>query len=84
MRGKKFRSVEVHSMLKKRLAKEELLNRQYPLVWSDFSMKVVEKTILMNDFRFPKGRGENKFLARYVYTLFKLMHVYTSLPFRCI
>ena len=52
MRGKKFRSVEVHSMLKKRLAKEELLNRDYPPVWSDFSMEVVDKTILISDFGF--------------------------------
>jgi hypothetical protein len=38
--------------LKKRLAKEELLNREYPPVWSDFSMEVVDKTILIGDFGF--------------------------------
>ena len=53
VRGKKFKSAHVHSILKKRLAKEELLNREYPSVWSDFSMEVVDKTILMSDFGFP-------------------------------
>ena len=52
-RGKKFRGAHVHSILKKRLAKEELLNREYPPAWSDFSMEVVDKTILMNYFVFP-------------------------------
>ena len=52
VRGKKFRGAHVHSILKKRLAKEELLNREYPKVWSDFSMEVVDKTILMSDFGF--------------------------------
>ena len=52
VRGKKFRGAHVHSILKKRLAKEELLNREYPEVWSDFSMEVVDKTILMSDFGF--------------------------------
>jgi hypothetical protein len=33
VRGKEFRSAHVHSILKKRLAKEELLNREYPAVW---------------------------------------------------
>ena len=49
VRGKKFRGAHVHSILKKRLAKEELLNREYSLVWSDFSMEVVDKTILISD-----------------------------------
>ena len=54
VRRKKFRGVHVHSILNKRLAKEELLNREYPPVWSDFSMEVVDKTILMCDFGFEK------------------------------
>ena len=49
VRGKKFRGTHVHSILKKRLAKEELLNREYPQVWTDFSMGVVDKTVLMSD-----------------------------------
>ena len=52
--GKQFRSAHVHSILKKRLAKKELLNREYPPVWSDFSMEVVDKTVLMSDFGFKK------------------------------
>ena len=56
VRGKKFRGAHVHSMLKKRLAKEELLNRKCPPMWSDFSMEVVDKTILMSDFGFRKKR----------------------------
>ena len=56
VRGKKFRSAHVHSILKKRLAKEELLNREYPPVWSDFSMEVVDMTILMSDFGFPNRK----------------------------
>ena len=51
-RGKNFRGAHIHSILKKMLAKEELRNREYPKVWSDFSMEVVDKTILMSDFGF--------------------------------
>ena len=54
VRGKQFRGAHVHSILKKRLAKEELLNREHAPVWSDFSMEVVYKTILMSDFGFKK------------------------------
>ena len=56
VRGKKFRGAHVHSILKKRLAKEELFNREYPPVWSDFSMEVVDKTILMSDFGFSNKK----------------------------
>ena len=56
LRGKKFRGAHVHSILKKRLVKEKLLNREYPPVWSDFSMEVVDKTILMSDFGFPNRK----------------------------
>ena len=57
MRGRTFRVAHVHSILKKRLAKEKLLNREYPPVWSDFSMEVVDKTILMIDYAFlNKGK----------------------------
>ena len=57
VRGKRFRGTRVHPILNKRLAKEELLNREYPAVWSDFSMEVVDKTILMSDFGFPDKRN---------------------------
>ena len=52
MRGRKFRGAHVHSILNKRLAKEELLNREHPPLLSDFSMEVVDKTILMSDYGF--------------------------------
>ncbi len=54
VRGKRFRGAHVHSILKKRHAQEELLKREYPEVWSDFSLDVVDKTILMSDFGFSK------------------------------
>ena len=50
VQGKEFGGAHVHSILKKRLAKEELLNQQYHPVWSDFNMEVVDKTILMSNF----------------------------------
>ena len=58
VRGKKFRGAHVHSILKKRLAKEELLKLEYPPVWSDFSMEVVDKTILMSDFGFHSEKSD--------------------------
>ena len=54
VQGKKFKGTHVHSILKKRLAKEELLKREHPPIWSDFSMEVVDKNILMSDFGFKK------------------------------
>ena len=56
VRGKKFGGAHVHSILEKRLAKEELLNREYPPVWSDFTMEVVDKTILVSDIEFYRER----------------------------
>ena len=52
VRGRKFRGAHVHSILNKRLAKEELLNREHPPLLSDVSMEVVDKTILMSDYGF--------------------------------
>ena len=48
VRGKQFRGTHVHSILKKRLAKEELLRQGYPPVWSEFSMEVVDTTLVNN------------------------------------
>lgn len=59
VRGRAFRGAHVRSILKKRLAKEELLNREYPPVWSDFSMEVVDQTISMSDFGFLKDEKNN-------------------------
>ena len=59
VRGKQFKGAYVHSILMERLAKEEFLNREFPPVCSDFSMEVVDKTILMSDFWFPtKHNGQ--------------------------
>ena len=48
VQGKQFRGTHVHSIFKKRLAKEELLRQEYPPVWSEFSMEVVDKTLVNN------------------------------------
>ena len=50
VRGKKFRGAHIHSILKKKRLKDEKLEREYPEVWSDFSLEVVDKSILMCDF----------------------------------
>ena len=49
VRGKKFRSPHVHSILKKRRDKEEELKRKYPDEWSDFSFEVVDKSLVNID-----------------------------------
>ena len=56
LRGKRFKGAHVHSILRKKLAKEELLKREYPAIWSDFSLEVVDKTILMNYFDSREGQ----------------------------
>ena len=50
VRGKKFRGAHVHSIVKKKRLKDEKLEKEYPEQWSDFSLEVVDKTILMSDF----------------------------------
>ena len=50
VRGKKFGGAHVHSILKKKRLKDEKLEREYPEKWSDFSLEVVDKTILMDDW----------------------------------
>ena len=52
--GKKFRSAHLHSIVKKKRLKDEKLEREYPEQWSDFSLEVVDKTILMGDFELYK------------------------------
>ena len=56
VRGKRFRGAQVHSILRKRLEKEGFLKREYSPAWSDFSLEVVDKTILMSDFGFPNRK----------------------------
>ena len=51
VRGKKFRGAHVHSIVKKKRLKDERLAREYPEVWSDFSLEVVDKT-LVNMFEY--------------------------------
>ena len=46
VRGKKFKSNHVHSIVKKKRLKDEKLEREYPEVWSDFSLEVFDKSIL--------------------------------------
>jgi len=54
VRGKRFRGAHVHSILKKRLLKEELLKREYPEVRTNFRLEAVDKTILMSELGFLK------------------------------
>ena len=46
--GKKFKGNHVHSIVKKKRLKDEKLEREYPEVWSDFSLEVVDKTLVNN------------------------------------
>ena len=48
VRGKKFRGAHIHSILKKKRLKDEKLEREYPEQWSDFSLEVVDKTLVNN------------------------------------
>ena len=54
VRGKKFKGNHVHSIVKKKRLKDEKLEKEYPEVWSDFSLEVVDKAILMSDFGFEE------------------------------
>ena len=42
--------------MKKKRLKDEKLEREYPEVRSDFSLEVVDKTILMTNFGFPNKK----------------------------
>ena len=44
--GKKFRGAHLHSIVKKKRLKDEKLEREYPEEWSDFSLEVVDKTLV--------------------------------------
>ena len=46
--GNKFRGKHVHSIITKKRLKDEKLEKDYPKQWSDFSIEVVDKTILLN------------------------------------
>ena len=44
--GKKFKGNHVHSIVKKKRLKDKSLEREYPEVMSDFSLEVVDKTLV--------------------------------------
>ncbi len=46
VRGKKFKGNHVHSIVKKKRLKDEKLDREYPEEWFDFSLEVVDKTLV--------------------------------------
>ena len=46
MRGKKFKGNHVHSIVKKKRLKDEKLEREYPEEWSEFSLEVVDKSLV--------------------------------------
>ena len=46
VRGKKFKGNHVHSIVKKKRLKDEKLEKDYPEVWSDFSLEVFDKTLV--------------------------------------
>ena len=48
VRGKKFRGAHIHSIVKKKRLKDEKLERDYPEQWSDFSLEVIDKTLVNN------------------------------------
>ena len=50
IRGKKFRSAHVHSIVKKKRLKDEKLERDYPEIRSDFYLDIFDKT-LVNMFK---------------------------------
>ena len=45
-RVQKFRGKHVHSILKKKRLKDEKLKKEYPELRSDFSLEVVDKTLV--------------------------------------
>ena len=46
VRSKKFKGNHIHSIVKKKRLKDEKLEKEYPEVWSDFSLEVVDKTLV--------------------------------------
>ena len=51
VRGKKFKGNHLHSIVKRKRLKDEKLEREYPEVRSEFSLEVVDKT-LVNMFEY--------------------------------
>ena len=47
-RGKVFKGNHVHSIVKKKRIRDEKFYKKYPEEWSDFSLEVVDKSILLS------------------------------------
>ena len=48
LRGKKFRGAHVHSIMKRKIMRDEKLEREYPEVRSDFYLDVYDKKVILN------------------------------------
>ena len=46
VRGNEFKGNHVHSIVKKKRLKDKKLEKECPDVWSDFSLEVVDKTLV--------------------------------------
>ena len=46
MRGNKTKGNHIHSIVQKKRLKDDKLERQYLEVWPDFSLEVVDKTLV--------------------------------------
>ena len=46
VRGKKFEGNHIHSIVNEKRLKDGKLEREYPEVWSDFGLEVVDKTLV--------------------------------------
>ena len=46
VRGKKFKGNHIHSIVTKKRLKDEKLEREYPEEWTDFSLEVIDKTLV--------------------------------------
>ena len=46
LRGNKFKNAHVHSIVKKKRLKDEKLERECPEELSDFSLELVDKTLI--------------------------------------
>ena len=44
--GKQFKGNHIHSIVTKKRLKDEKLEREYPEVWTDFSLEVIDKTLV--------------------------------------
>ena len=58
VRGKKFKSNHVHSIVKKKRLKDEKFKKEYKEVWSDFSLEIVDKRLI--NYEYLKKRWRNK------------------------